>query len=146
MYYALTNDQEIYLILCELVSDPYIAENILNFKNEIEKKDALEYHTNRWENICSKYFNALDTRYCKYSFILSDETFIIKKDHILDFYNETGISYQVVNLIHELIKKIMYYNYTISGIKIFPGNGIAVRFNDKLYSVLAKKIMLKMKN
>ena len=62
------------------------------------------------------------------------------------FYNETGISYQVVNLIHELIKKIMYYNNTISGIKIFPGNGIAVRFNDKLYSVLAKKIMLKMKN
>ena len=36
MFYSLTNNQEIYLVLCELVNDPYIAQNILNFKNEID--------------------------------------------------------------------------------------------------------------
>ena len=40
MYYALTNDQEIYLILCELVSDPYIAENILNFNRQKLSKNV----------------------------------------------------------------------------------------------------------
>ena len=41
MFYSLTNNQEIYLVLCELVNDPYIAQNILNFKNEIEKKKCI---------------------------------------------------------------------------------------------------------
>ena len=138
MFYSLTNDQEIYLVLCELVNDPYIAQNILNFKNEIEKKETLEYHINRWENITSKYFKAIDTRKFPkhYSLIFTDPDeqdeanhFSVKIDHDLDFFKETRISYQIIDLIHKLIKDNKYY----------------FKINDKQEGILSSMLMNEMK-
>ena len=138
MFYSLTNNQEIYLVLCELVNDPYIAQNILNFKNEIEKKNALEYHTNRWENICSKYFKEIDTKKFPqdYSIIFIDPDeqqganhYSIKIDHDLDFFKETRISYQIISLIHRLIK----------------GNKYNYKINDKQEGILSSMLMDEMK-
>ena len=71
--------------------------------------------------------------------ILAD---IVKPDHLFTFYNLTGISYQVVDFIHELIKlknTDALENTFIVDYKEW------LHDDDTLFSKLSKKIMLRMK-
>ena len=67
--------------------------------------------------------------------------YVLKKDFKLDYYNYTGISYQIIELIHELIKlKNEKYLTKDEGYEYW------LNYDDNLYSLLSKKIMKKMKN
>lgn len=97
---------------------------------EIERKETLKYHIDRWDNIAGSYFLLTNSKYKRFSYILDDRHYIIKKDHNTKFYNITGLSYQIIDLIHELIK-ISYDNDWLLE-------------DDKKYSKLANKIMIEM--
>tara|TARA_B110000285_G_scaffold219817_1_gene270823 strand:+ start:13 stop:423 length:411 start_codon:yes stop_codon:yes gene_type:complete len=126
-------DKEIYNILCNIFDNTDVSKIILDKKNNIEKIETLNYHINRWNNISGHFYKVRDTNYNKYSYIFHKPTgieYIIKKDHILDFYKNTGLSYQCIELIHELIK--------ISDDKKW------LKEDDKKYSILSTKIMNEM--
>ena len=126
-------DKEIYNILCNIFDNIDVSKLILNFKNNIEKTETLNYHIDRWNNITGHFYKACDTNYDKYSYISHKPTgieYIIKKDHLPYFYNDTGVSYQCVELIHELIK-ISYDKKWLKELDI-------------RYSILSNKIMNKM--
>ena len=98
----------------------------------------MNYYINRWENIAGTHYMLHDTHMGKFSTIFNDKHYIIKKDHKPIFFNLTGISYQVVELIHELIKIKLYPKYMGLGYKEW------LKHDDELYSILSKKIMSKM--
>ena len=67
--------------------------------------------------------------------------YIVKKDHNPMFYNLTGVSYQVVELIHQLIKlknDELIENTFITDYKEW------IEHDDKLFSFLADKIRIAM--
>ena len=80
----------------------------------------------------------------KYSLIWDYSTFIVKKDHNPIFYNLTGLSYQVVDLIHQLIKLHKVDIYDTDDTFIWNYKHWLER-DDKLYSILSSKIMNAMK-
>lgn len=123
-----------------------ISKMIIFFKNKKEKSDNLIYHINRWEEIAGSYFMVKDTNIGKCSYVVDNcRKYVIKKDHINIFYNVTGISYQIIDLLHKLIK----FKYEIDNDMWDHEYGYYtywLRHDDKLYSLLAKKIMNKMKS
>jgi len=107
MEISLNNDKTISLLLSNLIPIIDIRINIIKLKNKLEKKDALEYHIERWENISSKYFRSFESDIDKArfinSYVINKRYYIAYKDKNLDFYNETGISYQVRSLLIDII-------------------------------------------
>ena len=126
MIITLSTNKRIIFLLSQLINEPGICEKIVEIKDEEEKKDALKYHYERWENIAGSHYILHDTHVGKFSIIHDENNYIVKKDHKPTFYNITGISYQVVELIHELIR-------------IF--NKEWLQYDDMLYSKLADLIM-----
>ena len=124
-----TKDQEILLILNRLNPIQEINESILFLKNEIEKKETLDYHIHLYENISLKYNECLKTKYPLYSWIGDGKFYITEKDRNLEFFNYTGISFQVRDIILDLIKN-ENYKWRI--------------YDDKMYCILARKIYEKM--
>ena len=51
MIITLSTNKRIIFLLSQLISEPGICEKIVEIKDEEEKKDALKYHYERWENI-----------------------------------------------------------------------------------------------
>ena len=123
-----------------------ISKRIIFFKNKKEKSDNIIYHINRWEEIAGSYFMVKDTNIGNFSYVVdSGQKYVIKKDHINIFYNITGISYQIIDLLHKLIK----FKHEIDNENMDNEYGYYtywLRHDDKLYSLLAKKIMNKMKS
>ena len=132
MDYALTNDENIFGILRQFINEPMICKFIIKYKKFLEDNETLEYHFDRWENIAGSHHILHDTYKGKYSLIHNLNEYKIHIDHRPIFYNLTGVSYQVVELIHELIK--LKYN-----------QNLLLQY-DILYSLLANKIMIEMKN
>ena len=126
MIITLSTNKRIIFLLSQLINEPGICEKIVEIKDEEEKKDALKYHYERWENIAGSHYHLHDTHVGKFSIIHDENNYIVKKDHKPIFYNITGISYQVVELIHELIR---IYNKEW------------LQYDDMLYSKLADLIM-----
>ena len=126
MIITLSTNKRIIFLLSQLINEPGICEKIVEIKDEEEKKDALKYHYERWENIAGSHYILHDTHVGKFSIIHDENNYIVKKDHKPTFYNITGISYQVVELIHELIR---IYNKEW------------LQYDDMLYSKLADLIM-----
>ena len=126
MLITISTNKRIVFLLSQLINEPWICEYIVQIKDQVEKKDVLEYHYKRWENIAGTHYHLHDTHVGKLSLIINETNYIIKKDHKPTFYNLTGISYQVVELIHELIR-------------IF--NKEWLHYDDMLYSQLADLIM-----
>ena len=126
MIITLSTNKRIIFLLSQLINEPGICEKIVEIKDEEEKKDALKYHYERWENIAGSHYILHDTHIGKFSIIHDENNYIVKKDHKPIFYNITGVSYQVVELIHELIR-------------IF--NKEWLQYDDMLYSKLADLIM-----
>ena len=139
----LTADESILLCLKELVNHNIdICKLIMKKKKEIESKETMDYYYDRWENIAGSHYRLHDMHDGKFSYIFNDMEYIVKKDHNPMFYNLTGISYQVVELIHQLIKlknDELIENTFITDYKEW------IEHDDKLFSFLADKIMISMK-
>ena len=141
MEYSLKRDECIRLYLKVFIPISEICNKIIKLKNDSEKTDALEYHNDRWTNIVGEYYYTRDTHTGKYSYIHDGLNYIVKIDHRRQFYNLTGISYQIVELIHELIR-ILHENswdFEIDEKKDW------LRYDDSLYSELSKRIMIEMR-
>ena len=130
MEIALKKNQGIALILFQRISEPEICKDIISMKNKMEEEETYNYHCERWETIASKYFQAIESNYRHMSYILDGEKYVSHKDKPLDFYNETGISHQVRDIIMELI---------------CAPNKSCRDCDDFLYGILAKEIMAKIK-
>ena len=52
--------QLIGLILIQKLGEPNLCKLILFFLKEQEEKDALDYHSQMWENIAGKYYQSVD--------------------------------------------------------------------------------------
>jgi hypothetical protein len=138
----ITKDEMILLLVKELVGHNIdVCKLIIQNKRSLEAKETVDYYHDRWENIAGSYYRVRDTDQDKYSLIWDYSKYIIKKDHNPIFYNLTGISYQVVDLIRQLIKlhKIDADNTHIEDYQLWLAR------DDKLYSILADKIMRAMK-
>ena len=140
MEYGLTSYEHIYGILCIFINEPSICKYIMNHKKQLEDTEILEFHSKRWEDIAGSYFMLRDSYEAQVA--PDDPTDIVKPDHLFTFYNLTGISYQVVDFIHELIKlknPDALENTFIVDYKEW------LEDDDKLFSTLSKQIMLQMK-
>lgn len=125
--------KKIQKILISYYNNVDIALNIIKCLEDMEmfnRKKTLEYYVDRWDNIAGSFFEVSNNNYNKFSYILNDKNYVIKKDHITKFYNITGISYQIIELIQELIKRSHDKEWLLH--------------DDKMYSKLANKIMIEM--
>lgn len=138
----LSSDDYILLYLKQFINEISICKRIINIKKKYEKKEILNYHYDRWENIAGEHFYTKNNHYEKFSFIHNPNMYIIKPDHRLNFFYMTGISYQVLELIYELIriKKNTFYN----GFGFINDYKEWQNHDDKLFSILSKKIMIEM--
>jgi len=147
--YSLKKDQLISLYLSRLMPINEIRYQIINRKNKMETQETLDYHMDRWTNIAGSHYTIHDTHHNNISFIYNGGMdYVVKPDHRTDFYDLTGISYQIVELIHRLIKR----NFVLPGEAIrraFPALNYhykkSLKEDDKLYSQLANLIMKEMK-
>ena len=138
----ITMDESILLLLKDVLHHNVdVCQLILKYKKSSETIDTLQYHYNRWETIAGSHYRLHDTHEGKFSLVFNDTDFIVKRDHLPIFYDLTGISYQVIELLHELIQlykkdtsDTFYWNYTYW-----------IEYHDQLYGILAQKIMTKMK-
>ena len=141
MEYCLTSYEHTYGILRIFINEPSICKYIMNHKKQLEDTEILEFHSKRWKDISSSYFMLRDS----YEFRIAEAqrlADIVKPDHLFTFYNLTGISYQVVDFIHELIKlknPDALENTFIVDYKEW------LHDDDTLFSTLSKQIMLEMK-
>ena len=141
MEYSLKRDETILLYLKVFIPIPEICNKIIILKNEGEKRDTLKYHSDRWENIVGEYYYTRDNHTGKFSYIFDNINYVIKPDHRRQFYNLTGVSYQIVELIHELIRILHEdsWDFEIDEKKDW------LSYDDSLYSELSKKIMIEMR-
>ena len=132
----LSSKQEILLLLKELLNHNIdICISILKLKSKIENKENLDYHKMRYEKIAKEHYYLHKNHMGRFSYVHDNELYVLKNDFKLDYYNYTGISYQIIELIHELIKlKNDKYITRHEGYKYWLKN------DDKLYTLLAKKI------
>lgn len=140
MEFALKHDEMIRLYLKVFIPIPEICNKIIDIKNNKEYEDSLDYHMNRWESISGEHYYTRDTHYGKFSYIHDEEKYIVKRDHRIYFYQMTGISYQVLELIYELIR-INHENAWDFGM---VDKKEWLKHDDELYSLLSKKIMFEM--
>ena len=157
-------DIEIDIILSELMPIEYIRVSIIDLKNQIEREEALEYHIERYKTIYTKYQSCLEsannsvdpsysyiletnpplvtttTTTISYSHLPADQyRYIAFADSSLLFYNETGISHQVKELLNDIIR-------AIGALKQLPPRSAAVlkervKQEDKTYGHLSELIM-----
>ena len=102
-------DVYIYLLLSTKIYEPNIINKIINKTKEIEDKETLQYHTEMWETIAGSYFKCTEQSPLTgsrniYSYVLNGEEYIYERDHILDYYKETGVSFQIRGLLLDIIK------------------------------------------
>ena len=141
MEYALTSYEHIYGILRIFINEPSICKYIMNHKKQLEDTEIVEFHSKRLKDISGSHFMLRDSYEGNLSAPqrLAD---IVKPDHLFTFYNLTGISYQVVDFIHALIKlknPDALENTFIVDYKEW------LQDDDTLFSTLSKQIMLQMK-
>ena len=139
------SDNTILLYLLTFIPEISICKLILKHKKILENIDIMKYYMERWENIAGEHYYMHDNHTDKCSYIFDETNYVVKVDMLPYFYNNTGISYQVVKLIHELI--ILKNDYTLHDIRYNSDTYITMlKHDDKLFSLLAKKIMEAMKN
>tara|TARA_B100000131_G_C17754250_1_gene466499 strand:- start:87 stop:527 length:441 start_codon:yes stop_codon:yes gene_type:complete len=138
----LSSNDYILLYLKEFINEVSLCKKIINLKNKLENADNILYHLDRWENISGEHLHMMNNyNNNNFSLIFNEEDFIVVKDYRSTFYNLTGISYQIVSLVQELIKKRRGF---IENDNDLIGKNLFI-IEDKLYSILGKEIMIKMK-
>ena len=134
----LSSNEEILLLLKELFNHNIdICINILKLKLKKEKRENLEYHGERYNKIVKEHYYLHKNHENKFSYIFNDESYVIKNDFKLDFFNYTGVSYQIIELIHGLIKN---RNELVTDIYDEITGKSWLEYEDKLYSILSEKI------
>ena len=141
MEYSLNRDEEIRLYLKVFIPIPEICSKIIKLKNSKECEETLKYHVERWETIAGEHYYTRDSHSDKFSYIFDPNDYIVKIDHRLNFYQMTGISYQVVELIHELIR----INHENAWDFKLVNKKDWIKYDDELFSELSKKIMIEMR-
>lgn len=138
------SDNTILMYLLNFIPEISICKSILKHKKDLENIDIMEYHMERWENIAGEHYHMHDNHTDKFSYIFDERNYVVKVDMLPYFYDRTGISYQVVELIHELIK--LKNEYKLHDIRYNSNSYITMlKQDDQLHSFLAKKIMDNMK-
>ena len=141
MEYSLKSDEQVKLNLISLLPISEICDEIIVMKNNMEQEETLEYHKHRWNRIAGEHYYTRDNHYKKCSYIFNNKEYIIKPDHRMNFYHMTGISYQVMELIYELIRIRNDKSWDME----IENKIDWVKHDDKLYSALSTKIMDLMK-
>ena len=136
----LSIDEEILLLLKELLNHNIeICKIVLKYKKGKENLENKLYYSGRYEKIAKEHYYMHDNHVGKFSYIHDSHIYVLKKDFKLDYYKYTGISYQIIELIHELIKlKNDKYITKDEGYEYW------LNHDDELYSVLSEKIMKEM--
>jgi len=141
MEIALKRDEIIRLYLKAFIPINEICNEIIKIKNEEEKRETLEYHMNRWETIAGEYYYTRDNHTGKFSYVFDNTKYVIKPDHRTNFYKLTGVSYQVIELIHELIRILHENSWDFE----IDDKADWLKYDDALYSELSKRIMIEMR-
>ena len=149
MEIALTNDEEVLMNLLSILPILPICEKIIQLKNRREKEDTFNYHVERWTTISSIYFRSFEIsnnlgisnpspslfEHKKYiSYTINDVKYVSGPDTNLDYYHETGISYQVRDLLMSILKTKDWEKQHWKEIR---------EGDDKLYYVLSGQIIKK---
>jgi hypothetical protein len=136
----LSSDETTLLYLKVFLNEVSICKHILYYKKSIEHEETIKYHTHRWVNIAGEHLYMKTNHTNNFSYIINDDIYNIKVDMQLKFFNLTGISYQIIDMLHQLILILNINDFDITNLK---KNWL--KNDDKLYSILSKKIMDKMK-
>lgn len=137
----LSKNQKMLMILFRILPVKELCKLIITLKNKYEIYDINKYYNERLKNIYKKHYHIHEHHENKFSYIFNSTKYVIKKDYDLSFYDRTGISYQIIELIHHLIK--------IKNEPLIKNNKEYkewLNYDDKLYSQLSIKIMEKMSN
>jgi|TARA_B110000046_G_C12676246_1_gene266626 hypothetical protein len=139
----LSSNQIILLYLKELFNHNLdICFYILKLKIKIENIENKFYYQIRYNKIAKEHYYLHKYHTNKFSYIFNDKSYIIKNDFKLDYFNYTGISYQIIELIHELIKN---RKELVSDIYNELTGKSWLDYEDELYSILSDKITMSMK-
>lgn len=136
-------DITIFLLLNQKIKINEISWKILSLKNKIEEREVSEYYDELFENIVGKYFKCLENKYPTYSYILDGCKIVAKRDNNIKFFLETGVSYQVRDLVLDLItgyEDDLFKDISKDEKKQFR------KEDDILYGKLAEKIQRVMKS
>ncbi len=144
-------NETIHLLLREKIPIREIVIKILDEKEKIEIKEALEYHIEQWELISTKYFRSFERspntiQYNYYSYVLDGgRNYKYEKDRNCEFYDYTGISYQCRDLLLSTIKdesiEFEDINIRIINKRILDKQKMDwIKYNDNIFSILSKKI------
>jgi hypothetical protein len=126
----LTSNQEIYLLLLSIIPNTDVCKKITIIKKKKEDEEIMTYHCGLWYDIALKFYKAKKNNFSKFSYVVDGVNFVIRLDHDVDFFRNTGVSYQIKDMIHDLIR--------VSTDKKW------LKYDDTLYSILSKKIMDRM--
>ena len=143
-------DVYVYLLLSTKINEPNIINKIINDTKKKEDKETLEWHIERWNTIAGSYFKCTDrsrspftSSHNIYSYVLDGEKYIYEKDRVLDYYKETGVSFQIRDLLLDIIKNelLTWSDTKDKYVDNLSGESKEMREeNDNLYSPLSKKI------
>jgi hypothetical protein len=142
MEFSLTKDETICLYLKYFIPIPEICYKIIKIKNDNESEETYNYHLDRWIKLAGEHYYTRDNHYDKFSYVVNSKEYIIKPDHRMNFYKMTGISYQVLELIYDLIRILNDKSYDDGFVRLRSKNWL--KYDDKLYSELSRRIMDKM--
>ena len=85
-----SSEKLIYNALLDIIKIPDICEKIIELKKNIEKKEAYEYHIERWETISSLYFRSFEYNTWGqiqiYSYIFNNNEYITNVIQIWIFF------------------------------------------------------------
>ena len=142
---SLTTYQENLMTLNRFIDEKEISKHILNLKEDIEKEETKRFHIELWSSLMDKYYKSKDySLFTKplnhFIYFEGGRKYIYETDRVLDFYNETGISFQSRELLlTTLSQENMDANFTE-----IPPSSIR-EYNDHIYGNLSSQIMYKMK-
>ena len=145
---SLTTYQENLMTLNRFIDENEISKHILKLKEKEEKEETKRFHIDLWTTLMDKYYKSKDyslfTKPLNHFTCFEDgKKYIYETDRVIDFYIETGISFQSREL---LLATIAHEYIDCNGyIPIIPPSSIR-EFNDHIYGSLSCKIMNKMKS
>ena len=142
MEYSLSNNEYIFLYLSQIITINDIIVRNINIKEELEKKDTLEYYKDRWLNISLVYYDLIGKEgMYNFSYINCDGIPIVIKDISSKFYDNTNISYQVRSFLLEILSCPISKDERI----LDENNNLWRKNDDKIYAILSEKIIKIMK-
>ena len=150
-----SSDKQILVYLSYFIPDIHICKDILSLKKKSEYNDTLDYHLDNYNKITKEFMFLINNQEGKFSYIFNDKHYIIKPDFKLDFFNYTGISYQTVCLLHDLIieHKKFWLSWTVDNPELIRNyyhnieeSELWGKQTDYLFTILSKKIKERMFN